>query len=51
MVFSFLIGIAEKFFATELEKYLQSYHQTQLAKGIANAPVTNQEELAGIDKL
>ena len=45
------MGTVERFFASRLEAYLQSYHQKKLSEVQANAPLTNQEELAAIDKL
>jgi hypothetical protein len=44
MLFSIIVGVLEKFFATELVQYLERYHQKKLAEGVANAPLTNKEE-------
>ena len=44
-LFSLAIGIIEKLFASELEKYLEAYHRKRVAENIADAPVTKDELL------
>jgi hypothetical protein len=44
MLFSIIIGVLEKFFATELVQYLEKYHAQKKATEVANAPLTNKEE-------
>lgn len=43
MLFSILIGIAERFFAAELMEYLEGYKAKEKGHEIANAPQTKQE--------
>lgn len=45
MLFNILIGIAERFFATELLQYLEAYKTKEKAHDIANAPQTLSEEI------
>jgi hypothetical protein len=42
-VFSLLMGLVEKFFASQLEEYLQAYHAKRIAQNVANAPLTKSE--------
>lgn len=46
-MFEFFIGLLEKFFAEKLLNYLNDYHQCAKAKEVADAPLTNKEEITG----
>lgn len=50
VLFSILIGLAERFFAAELMEYLEAYHQKEKAHEIANAPTTIKEEISYFGK-
>ena len=43
LLFSILIGIAEKFCANELTAYLEKYHAQRKADEIASAPLDKSE--------
>jgi hypothetical protein len=43
MIFSLIMGVVEKLFATELLQYLEAYHAKRVAQNVANAPVTRDE--------
>lgn len=44
MWFSLIIGVLEKFFAEELIKYMERYHEEQKATNIANVPLSDKAE-------
>lgn len=49
MLFSIIIGVLEKFFATELVQYLEKYHVQKKAIEVANVPTTKDELISSFN--